>query len=65
MRRSARGTLSRAARHALVLLVLDTAAVDIAEEEKEERKRGYVRLTSGPMGKLVFNQSFSLHFDLK
>uniref|UniRef100_A0A0E0CZV6 Cathepsin propeptide inhibitor domain-containing protein n=1 Tax=Oryza meridionalis TaxID=40149 RepID=A0A0E0CZV6_9ORYZ len=54
MRRSARGTLSRAARHALALLVSDAAAVDIAEEEEEERKRGYVRLPSGHMGKLVF-----------
>nr|BAD68507.1 hypothetical protein [Oryza sativa Japonica Group] len=33
--------------------------------KKRNRERGYVRMTSGPMSKLVFNQSFSLRFHRK
>ncbi len=41
------------------------AAPEQNEEEEKERKRRYVRLTSGPIGKLIFNQCLSLRFDQK
>ncbi|KAB8099507.1 hypothetical protein EE612_029612 [Oryza sativa] len=64
------GGVSERRRHTTAQPWRSSAARRWRNEKKMNRERGRrriekERLTSGTMGKLIFNQSFSLHFDRK
>ncbi|BAS94108.1 Os05g0425650 [Oryza sativa Japonica Group] len=64
------GVLTERRRHTTAQPWRSSAARRWRNEKKMNRERGRrriekERLTSGTMGKLIFNQSFSLHFDRK